>query len=502
MKGRPGNPDDRHEDPDAGSQDGAAEEDQEASGSSGFAVPHWARSGGERGRRDAPGRSGFAAPRWARPADGSAGPRGWRGRLTLLRRRLVWPAAAIIALFAVWSNYPFIPNPWVALFGQPGGDASAVSSQGQWAMRGANPQGTNFIPGIPETALPQGIAAFAVEVNGGVRSAPAVAGGALLIGGQSRLAAYDAASGEMLWERPVNGPAHGTPAAAGGLMYLGMLDKRVVALYPDSGELAWEYEGDSPFPGAVAVQGGIVYAPSRGGGVHALDALTGDLLWKVDAGAPVIAPAAVSGGRMFAASTAGVLFIRNSRTGDKRARIRTSGALVYPPVAEGGRVYLLSEGDLMAFDASIREIPGRYPAELVWAQLWLWGFPMPAPPKHAGLLWRAAPGEGKGSFAHPPAVTPEALYAVTDGGEVVALDRRNGGVLWRMQAGPPIVASPVAAGRLLFLAHADGSIRAIDRVRREQVWSLSLGSPSVAPLSYAGGGVYVHTEDGRLHAIR
>ena len=499
MTGRPDNPEDRPARQESTPGGSPSEQGQDGPVRSRFAVPQWARTGSGEAPPGERRSSGLSMPRWARPAVGSQRPSGWRGWLGLLRRRLIWPVAVVLVLFAVWSNYPFIPNPWVYLFGQPGGDASAESSPARWAMQGADPQGTSHLPGA---AAPRGVPAFTVEVAGEVRSAPAVGDGALYIGGQSRIAAYDTSTGQLLWEHAVDGPAHGTPTLAGGLVYLGLLGKRVVALHPESGDVSWEFRGDDPFPGAVTVLDGIVYAPSRGGEVQALDALTGEQLWKVDAGAPVVAPVAVAEGRMFAASTAGLLFIRNSRTGDKRTRIRTSGALVFPPVVDGEQVYLLSEGDLMAFDTSVREMPGRYPAELIWAQLWLWRFPLPPPPEHSGLLWRITPGEGRGSFAHPPALTPEALYAVTDMGEVMALSRDDGSVLWRLQAGEPVAASPVVAGDLLLLAHADGSIRAIDRHSRREVWALSLGSPAVAPLSLADGTVYVHTRDGRLHAIR
>ena len=411
----------------------------------------------------------------------------------------MWPVVILLVLFAVWSNYPFIPNPWAALFRQPDGDATAVSTPQRWASYGANAQGTNFIPGA---TAPEGIVAYTVEVDGSVRSAPAVDGGTLYIGGQSRIAAYATDDGELLWELPVSGPAHGTPAVADGLVYLGMLGKQVLAIDAASGRKAWEYRADSPFPGAVTVQDGIVYAASRGGQVHAIDAANGNGLWKVDTGTAVVAPVAVSDGKAFASSTGGVLYIRNSGTGDKRARIRTGGALVAPPVVDGDRVYQLSGGDLMSFDSGIRETPFRYPAELIWAQLWIWGFPLPSPPEHAGLQWRVTPGDGAGDFTHPPAVTPEALYLGTDEGFVVALNREEGSELWRVSTGAPVDASVLAAGDLLLVAGDDGTVRAVDRSSREEAWAVRLGSPLVAPLSYADGTVYAHTEDGRLHAIR
>ena len=188
-------------------------------------------------------------------------------------------------------------------------------------------------------------------------------------------------------------------------------------------------------------------------------------------------------------------------------------------MVDGERVYLLSRGDLLAFDTTLREMPGRYPAELIWAQLWLWRFPLPPPPEHAGLLWRVTPSGCEGDFTHPPAVTPEALYLGTDNGCVLALDptdgselwqippaselrRVDGNLWWRMSIVGDVAAPVLVAGDLLMVAHANGSIHAINRFSQEKVWSLSLGSPPAAPLSYADGTVYVHTQDGRLHAIR
>ena len=357
----------------------------------------------DRDERDAQ-RSGFAIPSWAKPAGDSDGRRGWRAGV---RRKLLWTLAALVLLFAVWSSYPFVPNPWVALFRQPSGDASAVSAPGRWATHGGNPQGTNF---VPASATPQGIVERVIEVGAEVRSAAAVSDGVAYIGGQSRVVAFDIATGQQIWERPISGPAHGVPAITDRALYLGTLNKSVIALDRASGRKLWEYEGDSPFPGSVTVLDGIIYAGSRGGDVHALDAESGDSLWKVGLDSPAVAPVAVYDGKLLAASNAGVLFVRHSGTGDHRARIRTGAALVSPPVAADGQVYLLSEGGLMAFDVSVRELPGRYPAELIWAQLWIWGFPLPPPPEHSGLRWRVAPPDDMGAFLHPPAVTREALY--------------------------------------------------------------------------------------------
>ena len=445
-------------------------------------------------------RSGFSVPEWARPGGASSGrQRRFTWRALFRRRRVFWAVVVLVVLIALWNSYPFVPNPWVALFRQPSGDASSTSGPDRWAMRGGNPQGTNGVLLAPSL---QGIVERTVEVDRGVRSAPAVADGVVYLGGQSRILAIDMNTGETVWEGPASGPAHGVPAVARDILYFGTLNKRVIALDRATGRTLWEFEGDDPFPGTLAVEDGIVFAGSRGGTVHALDANTGAQLWTVGLDDAVVAPVAVDDGKLFAASNSGVLFIRNAGTGDTRARVRTGSALVAPPTAAHGRVYLISDGGILAFDSTVRELPGRYPADLVWAQLWIWGFPLPSPPEHSGLQWRVLPSGGMGAFLHTPAVTREALYLGTDEGALVALSPQDGGLLWSSDYGDPVVVPVLIAGDTLILAHQDGEITAIDRNTRQEQWSLSLGSVVAGPLAYAEGRLYAHTQDGRLHIIK
>ena len=458
----------------AGGPESTTDPDNSSEQESRFSVPSWARPGQDRGRRI-----------------------GWRYLLS--RRRMLLVLALVVLLIAVWTNYPFVPNLWVSLFSQPSGSASSVSGPGQWAMRGANPQGTNF---ANSNAVPEGVIERVIEVDSGVRSSPVIADGIVYIGGQSRLLAMDADTGEQVWEQEFGGPAHGVPALADGTLYLGTLNKRVVALDARTGRELWEFQADAPFPGTVSVQDGIVYAGSRGGRVHAIDAATGQGLWTVGLDTAAVAPVAVHEGRMFAASNGGVLFIRHSGTGDKRARIRTNSALVQPSVVADGQLYLLLDGGLLAFDSTLREIPGRYPAELIWAQLWVWGFPLPSPAGHAGLLWRFQPGPDVGPFLHTPALTREALYLGTDAGKVVALDPGDGSLLWQASVGAPVVAPVLAVGNALIVAQEDGAVTAVDRSTHEILWSVNLDSPVSGAMAFAGGRVYARTKAGDLYVIR
>lgn len=438
----------------------------------------------------------FSVPRWAQsPRTRTRAP---------LRRWLVRLAAVLLGAAALWFNYPFIPNPVVLLFKQPSSGITSISSLDRWSMQGANPGGTNFImdsPNVLATVL-EGRIVKSIDLGPATRSSPAVVDGVIYIGREFKITAIEVDSGQTIWETATTGPVHGTPAVAGNTLYIGLLDKRILALDLENGMPRWEYKADAPFPGSVTVEKGIVYAGAQDGHVYALDAESGKLLWKLGTGASVVPPPAVLDGKVFAASTAGVLFVRNSRTGDKRLRIRTLGSLLAPAVVANGQIYVLSNGDLLAFDANARELPGEYPLELIWAQLWIWRLPVPPPPGQAGLNWRVSPGEGMGSFLFAPAATPEALFLGTNLGGIFALSNVDGSTLWKFQAAAPISAPAMVIGQTLFVGTEGGELYAIDRSSGQLQWKISLGSPLAAPLSFASGSIFAHTDDGKLRVIR
>lgn len=456
-------------------------------------LPRWAQRGAPASGPESDSELGGAVPRWAQSSR-------HRGRPPL-RRWLLRLAAALLLAAAVWLNYPYVPNPFVLLFRQPAADAAAVSGPGRWAMYAANPPGAAYLAGPPDL---QGVIAGRIDLGDESRSAPAVSGGRAYLGAGSELAAVAADTGEILWQSAPTGPFHGVPALAAGNLYAGLRDQRVVALSLADGRLRWDYRGDAPFAASVAVAGGVVYAASQGGQLYALDAATGRFLWKADAGGAVAGPPIVADGRVYAATTAGMLFIADARTGDRRARIRAAGSLTTPPVVRGGQVFFLSEGRLLAFDAAVRELPGRYPLELIWAQLWLWQLPVGEPPPPAGLRWRAAPPDGTGGhYLYPPSAAPDALYLGTDAGTLLSLNHQ-GREQWRWTTptAAAIAAPCLVVGDTLLAGFADGNIYALDRRSGQPQWSLTLDAPLTAPLSYADGQLYARTTTGHLHLIR
>lgn len=434
----------------------------------------------------------FARPRWAQPslATGSSSRKTWALRL-----------AAVIALATlIWFNYPYVPNPIIWLSRAPSSSLTSVSSPTNWVMRGANPDGSSYVPG--SFPVLEGTLHRAYDLGPATRSSPAIVDGVIYIGGDFKVTAIDQNDGETLWETPTTSPVHGTPAVAGVNLYIPLQDKRLLALDLDSGATIWEFGSDSPLIGSPVVVRGIVYAAAQDGNVYAVDAESGHRIWNLDVGSSVVQPPAVYEGKIVAGSSAGNIFVQNARTGDKRLRIRTGSLLVQRPVIGNDQVYVVSNGDLLAFDANERELPGEYPLNLVWAQLWIWQVPVPSPPAQPGFEWRLSLDRSKGDFLVAPAVTPEALYLGSDLGGIYAIDPIRGDILWQFQAPSAMLMQPIVVGQNLYFGTVDGDLYAVDRVSGRSEWVIRLDAPLSGPLSFASGSLYAYTTDGKLNILR
>ena len=427
---------------------------------------------------------------------------------TARRRRLLSRRNAVIAIlallvigFAVWLNFPFIPDPIILLTRQPELLINSAGTGAQWTMSGRTLGQTRYAPDA--IAEPQGRLAWSAATGPATLAAPIVSDGRIYLGAHFRIAILDADSGDELASLPATGPIGNSLALADGRLYYAMPDRRLVARDAATGAIRWEYQMGDSASGPVSVANGIVYAGALNGTTYAVNADTGERIWRHDTLSEVRAPAAVSGQAAFVASADRSLYALDARTGQERARFRTSAQLVAAPVAANSLVYFVSGGQLYAMQSDALEFPGRYAVTRVWSQLWLWGFPLPAPPAQPGDAWRFTPpdaGRTEGIIS-APAVTDDAFYVGDLQGSLYAGDALTGELRWTYTAGDGIVASPVAVGNLLVFGDKSGILYAVNRADGAERWQLQLPAPIRTAPVYADGRLLLRTEDGMLHAV-
>ena len=403
------------------------------------------------------------------------------------------------AVLCAWLAYPFLPNPLILVLKRPTTMLSSNSPANQWAMSGLDLQQRRYVADAPQQ--PEGRLMWSVDLGTPTRSVPVVVDHTIYIGGDFRLMALDALTGHGLWERPTTGPVHTSPAVAGDRLYIGLQDWRVLALDRYTGQTLWEFTMEDGVAGSASVAQGMVYIGSMDGFLYALDAASGGLIWKFKTQEQALSPPAIDAGTLFLSSTDGSLYALRATTGQSWLRYRTPDRLHDSPVVANGLVYFPSGGRIFAVAADAYELPGQYQLTLVWAQFWLWQFPVPRPPGQPGGKWRFSPQQLPGGIVSAPAVSFEAFYVGDTNGYFYARDALTGGELWQFKASGAIMASPVIIGSGVYFGAIDGFLYALDRSHGDILWKLPFGASIHATPVFASGRLYVRTSDGRLHAI-
>ena len=104
-----------------------------------------------------------------------------------------------------------------------------------------------------------------------------------------------------------------------------------------------------------------------------------------------------------------------------------------------------------------------------------------------------------GQVRQSVAVRRGVVYAVTEGGELYALDEYGDGY-WRVDLPAKCQTPPTLAGRQVFVGTFDGFIHAVDTTRANLAWSTEVGGFAQGGIAVADGTVYA--DGGRkLHAL-
>jgi outer membrane protein assembly factor BamB len=225
------------------------------------------------------------------------------------------------------------------------------------------------LPGKPGSRPLAGDQRFPVMVT----SSPAVIDGTVYVAGADLHAyALDAASGVPRWSRWVGGSGS-SPAVAAGAVYIGGLGA-VYALEAASGQPLWEHRraDEMSFSGhAPAVAGGTVYVAGhnyrrKDGVLLALDTETGAVRWQrhrprgTHDTSPAVAGQSVYVACRGPARAGAYLLALDAATGAPRwrRRLRSPITLMSSPVIAGGVVYVGGSGGyLYALDAATGASP-------------------------------------------------------------------------------------------------------------------------------------------------
>ncbi len=141
-------------------------------------------------------------------------------------------------------------------------------------------------------------------------SSPSVEDGAVYVGSGTAgtFHAFDALTGDLLWEFPLVGSAGSSPAVSNGVVYFGCNAHTAYALDADTGAQLWNFTTGGRVISSPAVANGIVYFGSCDKNIYALDAVTGDFLWNYTTGGEIYSSPSVINGVVYTGSSDGNVY--------------------------------------------------------------------------------------------------------------------------------------------------------------------------------------------------
>lgn len=243
------------------------------------------------------------------------------------------------------------------------------------------------------------------------------------------------------------------PVVDGGRIFVVDHKGRVAAFEAATGEPVWERDTDLPLSGGVGTGDGLILVGSSEGEVLALDWRDGSEVWRARVSGEVLAPPQADRGMAVVQSVDGDVTGLDSATGERRWVFdRTVPALslrgtATPTLVEGFAIIGQDSGKLAAVELE-RGLP-------------VWETAISRPAGRSEL-------ERMVDIDSPPRIQGNAVYTVTYQGHVAAVEGNSGNKFWDRE-----MSSAVGLGvdfRHVYVTDQDSRVWALDRRNGSAIW--------------------------------
>jgi outer membrane protein assembly factor BamB len=319
---------------------------------------------------------------------------------------------------------------------------------------------------------------------------------------QGLVNAFESQSGDNLWEFDTTPIDNDNKAISGGIgadgdrIYVTTGFGEVIALSARDGHVIWRRSLQNPLRAAPTIADGKVYAVSIDNQLSALNADTGEILWHHNG---IIESATLMGASNPAVVSDGVI-------------VAYSSGELYDLRAENGRVswnYVLATPTQVGALPAIADIRGLPIVDHGHV------FAISHSGRMASIDLRTGDRDWEIDVGgvNSPAVGSDTLFVLSNDGQLIAVNRDNGRILWvhEMQhlvdptdhdSDPVFWTGPVLGGNKLWMTNSLGQLVSFSVDDGSQLSAIDVGEPSFVPPVIAGGIVYVVLDDGHIVALR
>jgi outer membrane protein assembly factor BamB len=276
------------------------------------------------------------------------------------------------------------------------------------------------------------------------------------------------------------------PAIDGDRVYAATRGGRVRAFDARTGEPIWDTETDSPLSGGPGVGAGLVLVGTSDGEVLALDEKEGTVKWRARVSSEVLSSPQAQGGIAVARTIDGKLFGLNTDDGtrlwvyDRTAPVLTLRGTSSPALAEGAAIAGFDSGQVVAI-----ALENGQP---------LWETRVAVPRGRTEL-------ERMVDIDADPIIDDKTIYAVTYQGQIAALNLFSGEIIWRRDMSS--YAGLGVGPDNVYVTDDSSHVWALDRSSNASMWrQAKLEARRVSPPAVFGEFVVVGDLEGYVHWLR
>jgi len=371
-------------------------------------------------------------------------------------------------------------------------------SPGDWAMYGRDL--THSGVAVLSDKLPQGKVSKLFTSEGAMHSSPVIANGIIYVGSRDHnLYAFDAASGNKIWQFTTGSWVESSAAVVDNVVYFGSNDGNIYALDAKTGRKLWSYNVKDTIESSAAVVDGKVYFGCDDYSIYCLDAKTGKRLWSKTTLGYVSSSPAISNGLLYAGSSDGQFYALDARTGRQRLAFDAKKVVSSSPVVTDGStvIFIANNGTIFALNGQARNWFGESVLRPPWQILGMYG-DVPAPPPPSGYQWSIS-FKGVNTISSPT-LSGGKIYTGL-GTQVVCVDLQTHQQVWLTPMKIAINFAGVLAADTVFATGADGHLYLLNAQSGEILKDIAVGGVISSDPLMVDGRVYISSEDGCLYLV-
>lgn len=339
------------------------------------------------------------------------------------------------------------------------------------------PRGNPASSGSSEQTLPENLEiAWEYKAEEAIETTPVVSGDRVFVADvMGTVYAIERKGGKEIWRKSYETGFLAAPVINQEKLIIGDVDGNVYALNVSDGTELWKQTTEGEISGAAAFYKDNVLVASQDGRLYCFNAADGKSVWTYEADDQIRCAPTIAGDRTFLGGCDAKLHVVNLNTGKADGEaLPLGGPTGSTPSVLGQRVILPAmDGTVFSFDWKTKE-----------------------------QLWRYEDLEQSQEYRSSAAVNKEVTIVSSQRKHIDALDNKTGKRIWRHTLRRRSDASPVIAGKDVWIPATDGRLVRLALEDGNQTWSHEIRGSYIAGVAIGRAELFVADDDGVLRCFR